>query len=77
MKFSEGYQYFKHKNGIDAFIRVRTVTMDSGDNAILWIDWMIQGVEMYWHSPVFKQRIFIKADQYDNWLRYEPKGEIY
>lgn len=78
MKFqdSEG-KYFKHKNCMDVFVRVRTVVMDSGDKAILWLSWMIQGTESYWLTREDKDRVFIKADQYENWEPYEPKGKLY
>lgn len=70
-------KYYKHKNCMDAFIRVNTVTHDNGETAFIWADWMIQGIELHWHSPVFNKRLFILADQYENWLPYQPKGEIY
>jgi hypothetical protein len=76
MKF-EMHQFFKHINCMDAFIRVRTVVMDDHNAAILYVDWMVQGMEKYWFTPAFSQRMLIRQDQYENWKPYEPKGEIY
>lgn len=74
MKF-ESSDFFKHDNGIDAFLWVHTVVMDSGEAAIVHAWWLVQGVEKYWWTGE-SQRIFIKKDQYEHWKSYEPKGEL-
>lgn len=73
MKF-ERYTDYKHKNCLDAFIRVSTVTIDTGEKAIVWASWMIQGTEAHWFGSNI-ERIFIKPDEYENWMPYEPKGD--
>lgn len=72
MKF-EGYDCWKHKHCLDAFIFVSTVIQDDNNAAILHAHWMIQGTEGHWMATN-RKRIFIRADHYDNWVPYEPKG---
>ncbi len=70
----EGYQYFKHIDCLDTFIGVRSVVMDSGEKTILYVTWTIQGMEGFWFASNV-ERVFSKADQYENWLPYEPIGD--
>lgn len=74
MKFDK-HNDWKHKNCLDVFFRVRKVAFDDdGKNAILHGCWMCQGVEKYWF--IVPDRIKIEPDQYDNWIEYQPKGQL-
>ena len=75
MKF-EGSDFWKHKNGMDAFLYIANVVQDDNGKAIIHAYWMVQGTEHYWFCSD-RERIFIKGDQYDNWESYEPTGKIY
>lgn len=77
MKFEQGSHFFKHKNCMDAFICVMDTIQDTGNKAILRVDWMCQGIETFWSTPIQNQRIFIKDNEYDNWVPYVPKGKYY
>ena len=74
MKF-ESYDCWKHKNCLDVFFVVFYVVQDDNKKAILNGQWVVQGIEQYWFVTNM-QRIFIKDDQYDNWVQYEPKGKL-
>lgn len=74
MKFVDGYE-FKHNNCRDVFIRVTSVVVDSGQAAIVWAYWMIQGIDGYWYASE-PQRIMVRMNQYDNWKFYQPNGEV-
>lgn len=73
MKF-ESYDCWKHKNCIDVFIYTPTSVQDDNGKAIIHAFWMIQGIDNYWMATGNQERLFIKEDQYDNWMPYEPKG---
>lgn len=74
-RFEEG-KYYKHKNCMDAFIQIRTVVIQGNMKSIVWVDWLVQGMHNYWYTPTLPQYTFIQADQYDNWIPYEPKGNV-
>jgi hypothetical protein len=76
MKFDK-HEFFKHKNCMDAFIRVRSISVEGNLKSIIWVDWMVQGIDMHWFTPELAKRTLISADQYDNWIPYTPTGVCY
>ena len=73
MKF-ENNLFLKHNNCIDSFIRIKSVITDTGTKSIVWVYWMIQGVDGYWYASDV-DRLFI-TKEYENWSTYEPKGKL-
>lgn len=72
----DNYLFWKHKNCIDVFVYIDHIRTDE-DNLIVRGDWMCQGIESYWTTPLTNDTFVIKSDQFDNWIPYEPKGKYY
>ena len=67
--------FYKHQDGMDAFIRVNRVVMDTGEKAILYAAWAIQGTSGWGFAPVEEVRLDIKPEHYKKWVQYEPKED--
>lgn len=76
MKFDNDSYFFKHSNCLDVFIVVNNVVMDTGEVAIIWVNWMIQGTEHYWEASN-NERIKVTKEEYSKWISYTPKGKYY
>lgn len=74
MKF-DTHQYWKHVRALDVFFSVNHVSFDdNGRDAILHGCWCTQGVDTWFFTH--QDRIKITPHEYDNWMRYEPRGRI-
>lgn len=76
MKFDKSY-FWKHKNCMDVFILAGIEQPVEGGVMLIGSDWLTQGVDVFWTTPVVHDNIFIKDSEYDNWIAYTPKGNYY
>lgn len=70
----ERHEFWRHKNAVDVFFKIRTVIGDSGKGAIIYGDWCTQGVHGWWFT--YDARLCVTPKQYTNWEPYKPRGQI-